>query len=108
MIYERFFNTLRNFQDDYVLIGGNAASVLIGNQGGDFRQTQDYDIVVLFENIKDDFPKVFYKYIKENEYEHSDKKMMIIVNSIDLKIPKVVMLLNLLNCFQEFRLIFIH
>ncbi|MCW0154647.1 hypothetical protein OIS37_16095 [Lactiplantibacillus plantarum] len=69
MIYSDFFNTFKNYQNDYVVIGGNAASILIGNQGGDFRQTQDYDIVILFENIQDDFSKVFFDYISNYEYD---------------------------------------
>lgn len=71
MIYTDFFKTFETYKNDYVVIGGNAASILIENQYGTFRQTQDYDIVVLFENVENGFAKVFFEYIEQHGYNFS-------------------------------------
>ena len=73
MISETFFDYFKDYTDCYVIIGGNAASILLAEEGVSFRSTQDYDMVVLFEKTTDDFSNTFMNFIKEYDYAITDK-----------------------------------
>ena len=63
--FRDFFN---EHTDKYVLIGGSACSIVFDEVGEDFRATKDLDVVLIVENISDDFGKIFWKFIKEANY----------------------------------------
>lgn len=44
---EKFKNSLSNFQDNYILIGGSACSLLYEINELEFRPTNDLDIIVV-------------------------------------------------------------
>ncbi|MFC6259776.1 hypothetical protein [Levilactobacillus fujinensis] len=73
MISETFFDYFKDYTDCYVIIGGNAASILLAEEGVSFRSTQDYDMVVLFEKTTDDFSNTFMNFIKEYDYAITDQ-----------------------------------
>ncbi|WP_125763987.1 hypothetical protein [Levilactobacillus mulengensis] len=68
MKFDKFFTYFREYTDCYVIIGGNAAAFWLEQDQQDFRATQDYDMVVIFESTTDDFAKHFRAFILENHY----------------------------------------
>jgi len=69
LIYQAFFEAFQEYTDSYVLIGGNATAILLAEELRQFRQTYDYDIVVIFENSGASFATAFKRFITENHYE---------------------------------------
>jgi len=68
MISKTFFDYFQDYTNSYVIIGGNAASILLHDDGQQFRATQDYDVVVIFENAGGDFAAKFLTFVKKYEY----------------------------------------
>lgn len=73
MISRLFFDYFKDYTDCYAIIGGNAASILLGEEGLSFRSTQDYDMVVLFEKTTDEFSKTFMNFIAQYNYMITDQ-----------------------------------
>lgn len=65
----KFRDFFEKYTDNYVLIGGTACSVLFDEVGEDFRATKDLDVVLIAENISDDFAKAFWNFIREADYK---------------------------------------
>lgn len=65
---DKFINHFKGYEDNYVVIGGTACSVLFEEAGLDFRATKDIDIVILVENINVDFANHFWEFIRLDEY----------------------------------------
>ncbi len=57
------------FTDQYVLIGGTAASLAMNAAGVEFRKTKDLDIVIHVEVLKSEFIATFWEFIKSGQYE---------------------------------------
>ncbi len=69
--FQRFF---KDFQDQYILIGGAACDTLMEAAGLGFRATKDLDIVLCVEVLDSAFVKHFWDFIQEGQYEHRHKK----------------------------------
>lgn len=74
MIYTKFVEAFHDYTDCYCIIGGNAATILLNEDlyagsGYAFRQTQDYDVVVIAEVKDTGFSSRFLAFLRENEYE---------------------------------------
>ena len=70
---EKFKSTFKDYNDQFILIGGTACDNVMNEVGLDFRATKDLDIVLIIEVLKSDFFKVFWNFIKEGGYEHKQK-----------------------------------
>ena len=57
------------YTDQYILIGGTAASLAMNAAGVEFRQTKDLDIVIHVEVLKSEFITKFLEFIKAGQYE---------------------------------------
>lgn len=57
------------FPDQYVLIGGTAASLVMNEAGVDFRQTKDFDVVLHVEVLSSEFVATFWEFVREGGYE---------------------------------------
>ena len=55
--------------EQFVLIGGTAASLAMGEVGLEFRATKDLDIVLHIEALDSAFGEVFWKFVEEGHYE---------------------------------------
>lgn len=64
-----FSDWFEKFTDQYVLIGGTAASLVMNAAGVEFRQTKDFDIVIHIEVLKSEFIATFWEFIKAGRYE---------------------------------------
>ena len=59
--------------DSYVLIGGAACTVVMEEEGLEFRATKDLDVVLYVEAIKGDFPRSFWDFIEKGGYLNRQK-----------------------------------
>ena len=64
-----FQNWFAEFADQYVVIGGTAASLTMDAAGLAFRATKDLDIVLHVEALTPAFGQAFWKFIAAGGYE---------------------------------------
>jgi len=65
---EHFSKFFKEYENDYVIIGGGAASVLLEDEGLEFRSTKDIDVVLLTNSSKE-FNQKITEYIKLGSYK---------------------------------------
>lgn len=73
--FDHFCDYLKGLENQYVIIGGGAASILMDDDGLEFRATKDVDLVVLSRS--DELNKRILAYIELGKYktkEATDKK----------------------------------
>jgi hypothetical protein len=61
------------FNGQYTLIGGVACGLLMNEANLKFRETKDFDIVLILEALTNDFSNALWAFIKEGEYEYREK-----------------------------------
>lgn len=67
---EAFRDAMANHDDEYVLIGGGACSILFDAVGDSFRMTKDLDIIVLTDvRGGSEFASDLWAFVKQNGYE---------------------------------------
>lgn len=66
---DKFREFFAQYENHYVLIGGTACAIIFDEVGENFRATKDLDIVLIVENINDEFGKKLWNFIKNAEYE---------------------------------------
>ena len=69
-IFKKYFE---QYPDNYVIIGGTACDIIIGDAGFTPRATKDIDIILLVEALNSDFVKQFWQFIKDGNYERKEK-----------------------------------
>lgn len=60
---------MKDYQSEYILIGGNACALNFNNEGVEFRATVDLDIVLIIESTGDEFFRRLINYLVDNDYE---------------------------------------
>jgi hypothetical protein len=70
---QSFREWFSGFEDNYVIIGGAACSLIMGEEEIEFRQTKDIDVVLLVEALDSEFGRRFWNYVIEAGYEHRQK-----------------------------------
>lgn len=65
--FDHFLDRLKGLEKSYALIGGGAASLLMDDQGLDFRATKDVDLVLLTNGSKELNDRIA-AYVKEGGY----------------------------------------
>ncbi|PMM41198.1 hypothetical protein [Vibrio splendidus] len=65
---QHFRDAMKDFSEDYILIGGNACALFFDSVGAKFRETADLDIVLVIENWSAEFAKALDQYIVEGGY----------------------------------------
>lgn len=68
-----FRDYFKDFQDQYILIGGAACDLIFESQDTPFRATKDLDIVLLVEALTPEFGRKFWQFIHDGGYEHRAK-----------------------------------
>jgi len=61
------------FNEQYVLIGGTACSILLEEADLEFRATKDLDIVLCIEAMNADFVKAFWDFVRAGRYAVQQK-----------------------------------
>jgi hypothetical protein len=68
-IFQEWF---RDFEDQYVLIGGTAASITMAEAGQPFRGTKDLDIVLHVEALTPAFGQRFWQFVQAGAYQQKE------------------------------------
>ena len=66
---DRFRDHFAGHDHQYVLIGGAACELLMGDVGLDFRATKDLDIVLIVEALDPPFSERFWTFVEEGAYQ---------------------------------------
>lgn len=67
-----FQEWLKDFEDQYVLIGGTAASITMNEAGLPFRGTKDLDIVLHLEVLTPAFGQKFWEFVQAGGYQQKE------------------------------------
>lgn len=71
--YNVFASHFKDFQDNYVIIGGTACEIVMTDLGFSFRSTADIDMIIVAEELSIEFGKAFWQFINDGGYEsHKD------------------------------------
>jgi len=68
-----FREHFREYADRYVLIGGAACDLALGEAGLDFRATKDLDIVLCVEALDKVFVEAFWTFVRDGKYQLQEK-----------------------------------
>jgi len=68
-----FREHFREYADRYVLIGGAACDLAMGEAGLDFRATKDLDIVLCVEALDKVFVEAFWTFVRNGKYQLQEK-----------------------------------
>jgi len=68
-IFQEWF---KDFESQYVLIGGTAALITMTEAGLPFRGTKDLDIVLHVEVLTPAFGKQFWEFVKAGDYQQKE------------------------------------
>lgn len=68
---DRFRDHFADHVDKYVLIGGSACELNLGEAGIDFRATKDLDIVLTLASLDPAFSQRFWEFVAAGDYEHT-------------------------------------
>ena len=93
----KFKEFFESYENNYVLIGGTACSIIFDEIGLDFRATKDLDIVLIIENLNDEFANRLWEFIKAAGYqieEGKNKKFYRFNNPKDSLYPKMIELFS--------------
>lgn len=61
--FESFGQWFQGYEDQYVIIGGTACSLLMSDEGQEFRTTKDIDLVLIVEALTPEFGTHFWEYV---------------------------------------------
>lgn len=66
----KFSEYFKAYSNQYVFIGGTACDLLMNELGAPFRATRDLDIVLIIEELDEEFGKTFWQFIEDGGYGH--------------------------------------
>ena len=67
---DTFKNYFKDYNDQYVLIGGTACDILFESRASYFRSTRDLDMVLIIEALTPNFVIKFHQFIKDGKYRN--------------------------------------
>jgi len=70
---EHFLAHFAGFESHFILIGGTACDLWMGNFELDFRATKDLDVVLLADSLPPAFFDTFWAFIREGRYESMEQ-----------------------------------
>jgi hypothetical protein len=68
-----FRERFRGYSDRYVLIGGTACDLAMGEAGLEFRATKDLDIVLCVEALDTAFVEAFWAFVRDGGYQVQER-----------------------------------
>lgn len=66
---DRFAEHFKDYSENYIVVGGTACSLVLGDAGISFRATKDIDMIITVEEISHEFGAHFWTFIKDGKYE---------------------------------------
>lgn len=70
---DKFREYFKNFRNNYVIIGGTACELVLGEAGLIARATRDIDIILVVEAMSKEFVEQFWNFIKAGNYERNEQ-----------------------------------
>lgn len=67
---DTFREYFKDFENQYVLIGGAACDILFASNEGKFRATRDLDMVLIVEALTQEFGNKFWEFIEAGKYRN--------------------------------------
>lgn len=67
---DTFREYFKDFEEQYVLIGGAACDILFASNEGQFRATRDLDMVLIVEALTQEFGDKFWEFIESGKYRN--------------------------------------
>ena len=67
---DTFREYFKDFENQYVLIGGAACDILFASNEGKFRSTRDLDMVLIVEALTQEFGDKFWEFIEAGKYRN--------------------------------------
>lgn len=67
---DTFREYFRDFENQYVLIGGAACDILFASNEGQFRATRDLDMVLIVEALTPEFGEKFWEFVEAGQYRN--------------------------------------
>lgn len=64
---DTFREYFKEFEEQYILIGGAACDILFVNNAGQFRATRDLDMVLIVEALTQKFGDKFWEFIESGK-----------------------------------------
>jgi hypothetical protein len=71
--FDSFKKWFADYNDQFVVIGGVASDILLREDGRNFRETKDIDMVLLIEALTVEFGSRFWEYVREGGYQRKNK-----------------------------------
>ncbi len=72
---DKFREYFSEFDGSYVVIGGTACDIILGEAGLTPRATKDIDLVIIVEALNKDFVKRFWEFVEDGRYGAREKGM---------------------------------
>lgn len=72
---DMFKSWFKDYQDNYIIIGGSACDAAITDAGFTPRATKDIDIILVIEALSDAFVAHFWEYVKAARYGRCEQEM---------------------------------
>jgi hypothetical protein len=69
-VFKKYFE---QYPDNYIIIGGTACDIIIGEAGFIPRATKDIDIILIVEALSTEFVQQFWLFIKDGDYGDKEK-----------------------------------
>lgn len=69
-VFKKYFE---DYSNNYIIIGGTACDIVLGDAGFQPRATKDIDIVLIVEALNSDFVQQFWQFIKDGDYSANEK-----------------------------------
>lgn len=66
-IFRTYF---KDYEQQYVLIGGAACDIIFESNETNFRATRDLDMVLIIEALTSDFGEKFWKFVEDGKYRN--------------------------------------
>lgn len=71
---EKFKEYFGEYSDNYIIVGGTACSVVMGDAGLDFRATRDIDMILIIEDMTHEFGQAFWRFVNDGGYTVFENK----------------------------------
>lgn len=64
-----FVEHFKDYSENYIIVGGTACSLALGDAGIPFRATKDIDMIITVEEISHEFGEKFWAFVKDGRYD---------------------------------------
>jgi hypothetical protein len=71
----KFREYFKDYAGNYVIIGGTACDMILGDAGLTARATKDIDIILVVEALTPEFVKQFWEFVKAGRYERAEESL---------------------------------